>query len=143
MKINLYEYTDAPNIINKTLPEPDEKNGAINDSFNIDNPIFKFTEFSLKYNYCYVDALNRYYWIDDITIDPNGLYIVTMSIDVLMTFKDEITQGTATITQNKANDFNRDEQTTPETLFNSIELTNPFNYEKGSIVLIGLNTGGN
>lgn len=143
MEIKLYKYTGAPNIINKTLPTAQSKEGSFNDTFNIDNPTFKFTDFSLDYSYCYVESLMRYYWIDDITIDPNGFYIVQMSIDVLMTFKDKILSGTAHITQNIADSFNSDKQATPQEIFNTIELNNPFDYNTGTIILIGLNTGGN
>lgn len=143
MKVNLYRYSGASNIINKELPTPDTKTGFLNDMFDLDNPSFKFTTFSIDYNYCYIDDLKRYYWIDHVTIDPNGLYIVDMSIDVLMTFKDKILSGTAHITSNAPDKFNSDQQATPQQEFQTITLTNPFDYDKGSVILIGLNTGGN
>ena len=42
------------------------------------------------FNYCYIPAFQRYYWITDITSVNNGLWLISMSCDPLMTFKSAI-----------------------------------------------------
>ena len=44
----------------------------------------------LKYNYAYIPDFNRYYFIDDIILEDTGNVTLTMSIDVLASYRDEI-----------------------------------------------------
>lgn len=41
-------------------------------------------------NYAYISAFSRYYYITNVKSDANGLWIVSMHVDVLMTYKDQI-----------------------------------------------------
>lgn len=43
----------------------------------------------LKYNYCFIEELNRYYWISEWTYE-RGLWIASLDIDVLATWQPEI-----------------------------------------------------
>ena len=43
-----------------------------------------------QYNYCFIRELNRFYFIDDVVIENNGIRNYKLSIDVLMTYKNEI-----------------------------------------------------
>lgn len=48
-------------------------------------------------NYMYIPALNRYYFIDDISFNNAGEMIVTGQIDVLQTYRDQIANVTCNI----------------------------------------------
>lgn len=89
---NLYEITDGYNVLNKTLGDPLVLNGVLNGAFNVNNPSIRIKHQSdiSNYNYAYISEVGTYYFIDDVSIDRNGYYVVHMSCDVLMTYKDEI-----------------------------------------------------
>lgn len=50
-------------------------------------------------NYAYISDYNRYYFVDSVTVGRNGMYIVQLSIDVLMTYADGIKNINATISR--------------------------------------------
>lgn len=50
-------------------------------------------------NYAYIADYNRYYYVDSVTIGRNGMYIVQLSVDVLMTYADGIKNLNATISR--------------------------------------------
>ena len=41
-------------------------------------------------NYAYIEVFGRYYFVTDIKTEINGLWVVSMHVDVLMTYKDAI-----------------------------------------------------
>ena len=77
-QITLAEHANPVNII------------MIDDS-SITNPIFKLKDHDiyLTANYCYVDTLRRYYFIDDITLSQGYAYIKCTE-DVLMTYAEQL-----------------------------------------------------
>lgn len=48
----------------------------------------------VNYTYAYIPRYNRYYWITDQRIAPNGLWWLSLSCDVLATYKTSITNST-------------------------------------------------
>lgn len=50
-------------------------------------------------NYAYISDYNRYYFVDSVTVGRNGMYIVKLSVDVLMTYADGIKNINATISR--------------------------------------------
>nr|DAL07618.1 MAG TPA: hypothetical protein [Caudoviricetes sp.] len=48
----------------------------------------------IGYNYAYIPRYKRYYWITDIKVDPNNLWWVYLSCDVLATYKTDIQNST-------------------------------------------------
>lgn len=50
-------------------------------------------------NYAFISDYNRYYFVDSVTVGRNGMYIVQLSIDVLMTYSDGIRNINATISR--------------------------------------------
>ena len=57
------------------------------------NPVIRFESDSIiRYNYAYIPELQRYYLVDTITIVRDGLYDITFSVDVLMSFRRHILQ---------------------------------------------------
>lgn len=87
-----YNYSDN-RVINKNLGEGTTLTGQLRDSVNIMNPIIRFESDSIiRYNYAYIPELQRYYLVDTITIVRDGLYDITFSVDVLMSFRRHILQ---------------------------------------------------
>ena len=50
-------------------------------------------------NYAYIADYQRYYYVDSVTIGRNGMYVVQLSVDVLMTYADAIRNLSATISR--------------------------------------------
>lgn len=60
-----------------------------------------------NYNYCYIPNLNRFYFIDDIMLRANGMQELTLSIDSLETYRDQIKEcsGVVERQQTKTNKY--------------------------------------
>ena len=95
MNAIFYTYNGEPKKLNKTLEDGLKqtvflKNGSetltrLEVALTLDNSIdFK------KLNYVYIEDLKRYYFVDDIQIYRNQYYILSLSGDILMSFKNEI-----------------------------------------------------
>ena len=50
-------------------------------------------------NYAYIPNYGRYYYVDSVTVGRNGMYVVQLSVDVLMTYADAIKNLSATISR--------------------------------------------
>ena len=50
-------------------------------------------------NYAYIADYQRYYYVDSVTVGRNGMYVVQLSVDVLMSYVDGIKNLSATISR--------------------------------------------
>lgn len=101
MEIRFYTITDTRNTIGKQLNN--YVSTFVNlkyQDLNITTPVFmlKFMEYP-NYNYLYIPALKRYYFIDNITIKTNNTFELQCKVDVLESFKDDILAGTGNLTK--------------------------------------------
>lgn len=106
MDIILYKTNSANNVINKTLTETTPYSIKLKDITNLTHPVIMLhdatnTFFSKKFNYAYIQEFGRYYFIDDIKVGPNKVYTITLSCDVLESFKTDILASNATIISSK------------------------------------------
>ena len=92
MTIDFYKVNDVKNKINKTLGVPYTINNVFFKSGNVDivNPFLRLSRDMTQYNYCFIRELNRFYFIDDVVIENNGIKNYKLTIDVLMSYKNEI-----------------------------------------------------
>ena len=82
-----YNFSDA-RVINKNLQEGETFTGVMRSETNIMSPVVTFdTDQVLRYNYAYIPELQRYYSIVDKTVYRHGLFVVTFSVDVLMSVR--------------------------------------------------------
>lgn len=122
-------------------------NVEIEDSTSIIHPVFKVKDYDLYMtaNYCYVDSLRRYYFIDDITLE-NGYGLLKCTVDVLSTYKDALRAQNVIVTrQEKHVDFfQNDERYRVEqyTAKRTIAFPSGFNYGTQEFILgvVGDNT---
>lgn len=91
MVITLYNNTSEKEKIGKTLSVVDTLTGSIKQPSSIKNPII-LIEYGdpTAFNYCHIDAFNRYYFVNDITIERNNLLRVSLTVDPLESFKTQI-----------------------------------------------------
>lgn len=142
--VYFYRIAEDFNSMNKVLESPRMLTGVLNAPIDLIHPQIKVTASNVvNYNYCYIPSLNRYYFIDGVTIHHESFYVLYLSVDVLQTYKNEILALYGTVTSGaNANPYSNDYisgydvRKTIETL----EFENNFN-ENGSIVLIGVKGG--
>lgn len=92
-KATFYQNNAEDSKVNKEndLVKIYECNIIFKDSTSILNPIIKIVYNELPiFNYCYINTLNRYYYITNIVLTPNNFYVLYLSCDELMSFKNEI-----------------------------------------------------
>ena len=98
MEVQFFYNVSDPRCINKNLIEGDTFEGQARDQISIMNPVVLFDiENIIKYNYAYIPEFERYYSIDNIVAYRNNLYEVTMTVDVLMSFRRDILNCVAVV----------------------------------------------
>ena len=84
--------SDDPRKINKTFSGSASPTVNIKDGCSIENPIFilDYNSSYAGYNYCYYADFKRYYYINDIIMQPGGRAELHCAVDPLMSFKTAI-----------------------------------------------------
>lgn len=85
--------TDSPkNQLYKALRPVAEKEVTWKSQTEITKPtiILKYEDSLLQSNYCYIEKFNRYYYIDSIRLGLGNVLEVECSVDVLMSYADDI-----------------------------------------------------
>ena len=94
MEITLYTNESEKNKLEKTLDHPILLEGTLRDESSIINPIILISsekeDIPYMYNYAYIPAFGRYYFITDIESVRTGIWRVSMHVDVLMSYKEQI-----------------------------------------------------
>ena len=139
MTVIFYKYNDIKNKINKTL----ENGLTINDviiqnDFNITDfeLLIKNTNFNSEYNYCYIQDLGRYYFIDSVECLNGTIYKIRLLVDVLKSFSTQIENINAIITksENPENNFVNCE-VSENYISEVIPLNDNFNHN-GNLILV-------
>lgn len=98
--------TSPAHQINKAVTTVATLTGAFRDSVDIINPVVRIEHDSpIDFNYVYISAFNRYYFVEDITIVRKGIMDITLSDDVLESHKAGILANNAIIDK-QANTYN-------------------------------------
>lgn len=96
--ITFYNYDGHPNTVNKVLNEPHEFNGSLRQTLDVLRPQLSITAlYRPTYNYCYIPSLNRYYFVTGVEFVGNKKYDLSLQVDVLKTYENEIMNATATV----------------------------------------------
>lgn len=103
MNIKFYTNLSEKNAINKNITLIDDFTGTLREESSIIDPVITFTSLSnlSACNYAYIPEFGRYYFVNDITCVRNNYYQVSMHVDVLMTYKDQILVNRAIIDRNE------------------------------------------
>lgn len=106
--INLYQSSAEVNRVDKTnyLTGVGTLSGALREECSIMTPSITFKQTTVpSFNYVYIAAFGRYYYVTDITSISKDIWRMSLSCDVLMTWKDDIRALTAIIARQE-NSFN-------------------------------------
>lgn len=99
MALILYEVTDSDNVVNKTLNDGMSIEIKLKRDIDQIYPSLIIRENEslplTAFNYCYIEELKRYYFINSIKQLRAGLFELSLSVDVLMTYKDSILNSEA------------------------------------------------
>lgn len=100
MTVLFYKYGGLKNKIDKVLSNPlTIENVTIKKVYNLTNIELKLVNANLddKHNYCYIQDLDRYYFVEQITHSNGGLMLFSLRCDVLKTYATDIKESTAII----------------------------------------------
>lgn len=93
MEVIFYYNASDDRVINKNIMDPHTTEGVPRDLVSVMNPVIRIEDDSvLRYNYAYIPQFQRYYSIVDRTAYRQGVWDVTFSVDVLMSFRGDISQ---------------------------------------------------
>lgn len=93
MEVQFFFNQSDARVINKNLIEGETFSGQARDEVDVMSPIILFDKPEvLRYNYAYIPELQRYYDIVNRNGFREGLWEVTFSVDVLMSFRGDINQ---------------------------------------------------
>ena len=139
MTVIFYKYDGIKNKINKTLENGLTVNDVImRNDFDITafELLIKDTNFNSEYNYCYVQDLGRYYFIESVEKMNGTIFKIRLTVDVLKSFSTQIENIQAIITKSENPDDNFVDCEKSENYTNEvINLTDNFNHN-GNLILV-------
>lgn len=102
MEIKFYKTKSEENRINKVITNEIVLTGELKEECDAVNPALtvSLNPILTTYNYVYIPAFNRYYFINSWKV-VNKMLVFTLHCDVLMSFKNDILTSKATIIRNK------------------------------------------
>lgn len=100
MQIVLFKNNDDKRKLTKTLNGGLTISGKLTDLTDFLNPVIElgYNADIINYNYVYIPAFKRYYFVDNFSVDNNVLTI-NLHCDVLMTYKNDILSSKALVTR--------------------------------------------
>lgn len=91
MLIEFYRNLSDPDTLNKNITKVFELIGTLRDECDVENPVIMIEHCGMLFaNYCYIPDFGRYYYIENQTIVRNDLVRLTLKVDVLYTYKEQI-----------------------------------------------------
>lgn len=106
MNITLYKTSSERHRLNKVLTNGISKNNVhILDGTSITDPVvvIGYDVTLLTHSYAYISDFGRYYFINNIEVLPGQEMRLSLHVDVLMTYKDQIKLCKARITRSQSN----------------------------------------
>ena len=105
MECITYQNKSDEKVVSKSLEQIGNLQILMKDDSSIINPTFIFSGGAGLFadvNYLYVPLYLRYYYIDDIMTDSNGMTILVCRVDPLMSFADAIRNRPAVVERNES-----------------------------------------
>lgn len=95
--IDLYIVSDENNKVHKTLNQGVQISGALRNETDVVHPVILIEGSFWKYNYCYIESWDRYYFIRDKRSIRNNLTELHLEVDVLMSHREQLVKLAAII----------------------------------------------
>lgn len=106
MNITLYKTSSERHRLSKVLTNGISKNNChILDGTSITDPVvvIGYDVTLLNHSYAYISDFGRYYFINNIEVLPGQEMRLSLHVDVLMTYKDQIKACNARVTRSQSN----------------------------------------
>lgn len=101
VQIILYKNNSELNKINKSLSDNINIVGTLRDESDVSRPNIVIAGINPTiYNYAYIPRFSRYYFISEITSIRDGVWLISMRVDVLMSFKTDILKTLCVVDHN-------------------------------------------
>lgn len=135
MTVTFYNYNDKFNILNKELNDGTNLEILFKDVTDVIYPTLtlNFTG-AFNFNYCYIPNLKRYYFINKIDIVRNNIIKIELKLDVLMSYKTQILNSKANITETDNKLYANSYSSNNENIVTKYDLLNPFTKDTDIIV---------
>lgn len=110
MIMKMYNTTDSNNTMGKTLTNETSFNIKLKGETSITQPVvILHSDNVILFNYAYIPEFNRYYFVDKIELFPNKIYNISLKVDVLESFKNDIKNSSGLISkQTNINNYYND-----------------------------------
>ena len=105
IKANFYKFSKTIDSTARPTGSGTEFDIVLKDAVTITAPVIELTSAARDYNYCFIPAFNRYYFVQSATILTNDIIQYSLSVDVLATWKDEILASSLYVLRS-ASDYN-------------------------------------
>lgn len=101
MTVEFYYNSSENNVVNKNITALNlSVNAVAKDAVSVTDPVLLLnynSSYIANANYCYIPEYNRYYYIENVVNMPGGMCAITLRVDVLESFKNNIKSLTAVI----------------------------------------------
>lgn len=130
--VTLYHNADEHRVLNKRISDAKEFDVILKEETSTIYPrIILQSDYDISnYNYAYIDVTHRYYYCI-ITLMENGLYIIDMSVDVLMSHKDGIKNSIGLVDRVQNNGYYNKDIPNNDILCQRGTTTKILKYERG------------
>lgn len=105
MTIILYTNKSETIKLDKELVELARLNGTLRDESSVTDPVIKITdigEYVQSVNYVWIEEFKRYYFVRGLDYVNNNMWRLSLHVDVLMTYKDQIRSQKGIIERNES-----------------------------------------
>lgn len=136
--LKLYKNGSENNDVLKTLSNETIIKGSSRTVVDMLAPVIDLAGVDVNsYNYCYVEELKRYYYIENMILSPNGITRLSMRVDVLMSYREDILESHGVITKNREyNPYTGDYEVESRYTLEKHEFENGFNFNDGDFVMV-------
>ena len=97
MNVILYNNKSDKRQLVKNIAEIKTILATAKGDINIISPTLIIQNFSTDFNYCYISDFDRYYFVKSITLLTGQRIQIDLTVDVLMTYKEEIKNLTVNV----------------------------------------------
>lgn len=107
MIIEFYRNLSDPDTLNKNVTKLLELSGTLRNECDVEEPIILIENNGMiSANYCYIPSFGRWYYIENQTIVRNNLIRLTLKVDVLYTYRTQISALNVIINNSSDNNDN-------------------------------------
>lgn len=149
-ELNLFNMLCEKNQVDKSLflKQVGTLTGTLREACSVMKPVIR-CEFSNvpKFNYVYIPSMERYYFVEEITFISKNIYDISLRVDVLMSFRNEIKSLTGVVARNEFeyDDFIVDEQRKISNAkyveYKDIPLQEEIGFNEDSMYIVGVVRG--